>query len=97
MAKPLTIVATIQALQGFESDVEKALKACIEPTLAEDGCLQYDLHADNNKPGLFLFYENWATREQWLVHMESTHLATMKTATEGKMQAPLIYEMKIVD
>ncbi len=94
MSIPLTIVATIQALPGFEDDVAKALIDCIVPTLAEAGCLQYDLHTDNNKPGLYLFFENWSTREEWLVHMESDHLAAMKKATEGKMEAPVIYEME---
>ena len=97
MSIPLTIVAILQALPGFENDVAKALKDCIAPTQAEAGCLQYDLHTDNNKPGLFLFFENWATREEWLVHMESDHLAAMKIATEGKMEAPVIYEMEKVE
>ncbi len=96
MSKPLTIVAILQALPGFENDVANTLKDCISPTLAEAGCLQYDLHTDNNKPGLFLFFENWSTRDHWLVHMESDHLAAMKKATEGKMQAPVIHEMEKV-
>jgi len=97
MSKPLTIVATIQAVPGCENDVAVALKACIAPTQAEAGCEQYDLHIDNTKPGLFLFFENWTTREQWLDHMESAHLAAMKKATEGKVESTLIYEMEKVD
>ncbi len=97
MPKPLTIVATIQSLPGFEAEVATALKACIAPTLAETGCLQYDLHSDRNIPGLFLFFENWATREEWLVHMESDHLSAMKKATDGKMEATTIFEMDKID
>lgn len=97
MSKPLTIVATIQSLPGFENDVADALKACIVPTLAEAGCQQYDLHTDNYKPGLFLFFENWTTRQEWLEHMESDHLAIMKKATEGKVESTVIYEMAKVD
>lgn len=97
MSKPLTIVAVIQAEAGFENEVADALKACIVPTLAEAGCEQYDLHTDNNKPGLFLFFENWTTRDEWLVHMDSAHLATMKKATEGKVESTVIYEMEKSD
>ena len=93
MPAPLTIVAILQALPDHEDAVAEALIACIEPTLAEDGCLQYDLHRDNTTPGLFLFYENWASREQWQVHMESDHLKTMKEVTKGKMKPPVIHEM----
>lgn len=97
MPQPLTIVATIQAKPGCETEVAQALTNCIAPTLAEAGCLQYDLHTDHNKPGLFLFFENWATRQEWLVHMESDHLAAMKVATEGKIETTVINEMAKVE
>jgi len=96
MPTPLTIVATIQALPGHENDVEKALQEVVPPTLAEAGCIQYDLHRDLQKPGLFLFYENWATREEWDAHMESDHLAALKKATEGKLEETIIFQMKRV-
>jgi quinol monooxygenase YgiN len=91
--KPLTIVAKIQSLPGFEVEVEKALIEAIKPTLVEKGCLQYDLHRDLGKPGLFLYYENWASREEWDTHMGSEHLGVMKAATEGKIEDVVIYEM----
>lgn len=94
MVTPLTIVAEIQALPGHETEVEKALLDAIAPTLVEKGCLQYDLHRDLEKPGLFLYYENWATREDWELHMESSHLAAMKEATEGKIGDVVIYQME---
>ncbi len=97
MPTPLTIVATIQALPGKEDIVEKALLAVIAPTLAEPGCLQYDLHRDLQKPGLFLYYENWATREEWDAHMLSDHLAAMKVATDGLLEGIIIYQMKLID
>jgi len=97
MSKPLTIVAKIQALPGFEAEVEKALIAAIEPTLVENGCLQYDLHRDLKEPGLFLYYENWTTRAEWDAHMESSHLAAMKESTAGKTGDVVIYEMEKIE
>ncbi len=94
MSLPLTIVAEIQALPGFESEVEKALLAPVGPTLQEKGCLQYDLHRDLQKPGLFLYYENWASKADWEAHMESGHLAVMKEATAGKIEEVVIYQME---
>lgn len=96
MPTPLTIVATIEALPGHETAVEKALKEVVAPTLAESGCLQYDLHQDLEKPGRFLFYENWATREEWDAHMESAHLAVMKKAVDGKLADLVIFQMERV-
>lgn len=93
MSTPLTIVAKIQAEPGCEEEVQAALQAAVTPTLAEDGCLQYDLHRDHHQPGLFLYFENWATRAQWEAHMASEHLAAMKRATEGKIVETVIWEM----
>ncbi len=94
MSKPLTIVAKIQAASGHEKEVEQALQAAVAPTLAEAGCIQYDLHRDLNTPGLFLFYENWETRPQWEAHMKSDHLAAMHRVTEGKIVETVVWEME---
>ncbi len=94
MPTPLTIVAQIQALPGFEKDVEKVLLEVIPPTLAESGCLQYDLHRDLEIPGRFLFFENWKTREDWLQHMETAHLDELKRATAGKAAETIIFQME---
>ena len=97
MTTPLTIVANIQALPGHESAVEAALLALVEPTVAETGCHQYDLHRDLQTPGLFLFYENWATREDWDAHNQSDHIAALGKVTEGKIANPVILQMVRID
>lgn len=94
MSIPLTIVAVIRALPGYEHDVRQALTDLVAPTLAEPGCLQYDLHQDLELPGLFLFYENWASKEAWLTHMTSDHLSDMKAATQGKTADTVIHQME---
>ena len=91
MPNPLTIVATIQALPGHEKTVEEALLKVIPPTLNESGCLQYDLHRDHQDNGLFLFYENWATKEEWEAHMNTAHLAALKAATQGITKETVIF------
>ena len=70
----LTIVAQIQAAPGKEDLVRQELEKLVNPTRAEEGCLQYDLHQDNEKPGFFLFFENWESRELWQKHMHAPHL-----------------------
>ena len=74
MPKPLTIVAIFQANDGHEDELAAALQNLVAPTLAESGCLNYDLHRDLEVPGRFLFYENWETRDHWAAHMQTPHL-----------------------
>ncbi len=55
MAK-LTIVANIKAKADKIDLVKAELLKLIDITRAEEGCLQYDLHQDNENPAHFLFY-----------------------------------------
>ena len=89
----LTILAQITAVPGKEDLVKTALQKLIPPTLAEQGCIQYDLHVDNEKPGFFVFYENWENRELWQQHMKSAHIAAHRAATEGAIENVILNEM----
>ncbi|MEM7023061.1 MAG: putative quinol monooxygenase [Pseudomonadota bacterium] len=90
---PLTIVANIHAAPGKEDLVHAELEKLVDPTRKEHGCLQYDLHRDNEKSGHFLFYENWESRDLWQQHMSAAHLAAYLKATEGAVEAFTINEM----
>ena len=92
MAK-LTIVAHIQAKQGSVDLVRTELEKLISITRAEDGCLQYDLHQDNEAPESFLFFENWESRELWQAHMSAPHLAAYVAATDGAIESFRVHEM----
>lgn len=89
----LTIVADITTKPDTIEFVKAELLKLIEPTRAEAGCIDYDLHQDNDNPALFLFYENWESRELWQAHMGSEHLAEFKAATEGAIANFAVNEM----
>jgi len=94
--KNLTIVAKIEAKKESIDLVKSELLKLIEPTRQEDGCVQYDLHQDNERPEVFLFFENWANRELWQKHMNNEHLAAYMAATEGAVENFEVYEMTLV-
>ena len=89
----LTIVASIRAKAGKEDLVRSELEKLVKPTLQEPGCIQYDLHQNNNDPAHFLFFENWDDRDLWQTHMASDHLARYKEATDGAIEDFTLYEM----
>ena len=70
----LTVIAHMQALPGKEDDLRAALEDLVDPTLAEDGCVTYDLHQGVEDPSWFFFYENWASAEKLQAHLENDHL-----------------------
>ncbi len=92
MAK-LTIVANIKANAGKVELVKTELLKLIELTRAEEGCINYDLHQDNENPAHFMFYENWESRELWQKHMGNKHLVEYMTATEGAVAEFTLNEM----
>ncbi|MCC4833815.1 antibiotic biosynthesis monooxygenase [Shewanella sp. 10N.7] len=89
----LTIVANIIAKADKIELVKAELLKLIEITRAEAGCINYDLHQDNENPAHFMFYENWETRELWQTHMGNTHLAEYMSATEGAVEQFILNEM----
>lgn len=93
----LTIVANILANPDQIDLVKAELEKLIPITRAEEGCIQYDLHQDNENPAHFMFYENWASRELWQVHMNASHLATYMKATEGAVAEFIVNEMSHIE
>lgn len=97
MSKPLTIVARMTAKPGKEEALATELAKLIAPTLVEAGCLQYDMHRDLENPGNFLFFENWATKDQWLGHMESPQLLAYKAVADDLVDVFELFQMEKVD
>lgn len=94
--KNLTIVANIKANSDQIDLVKAELLKLIEFTRTEEGCINYDLHQDNENPAHFMFYENWQTRELWQTHMANQHLADYMAATEGAVAEFTLNEMSVI-
>jgi len=89
----LVIVAHIHAKPGHEEAVRAELEKIIPPTRAEEGCVQYDLHQDNENPAHFMFYEIWQTRPHWDAHQKTPHLDAMRQATADMRDAITVHQM----
>jgi len=89
----LTIVANIKANTDKIELVKAELLKLIDITRAEKGCINYDLHQDNENLAHFLFYENWESRELWQTHMSNKHLADYMAATDGAAEEFTLNEM----
>lgn len=90
---PLTILALIHVTPGREADLIASLTTLAEASRLEEGCIQYDMHLDNEDPSFIMFYETWASRALWLEHMKSEHLKVHNAATTGCIAKLAIHEM----
>lgn len=96
MAK-LTIVGNIHANPDQIDLVKAELQKLVPVTRSEAGCIQYDLHQDNDQPAHFMFYENWESRELWQAHMNAPHLTAYMKATDGAVAEFTLNEMTYID
>jgi len=87
----LTIVARIEAHPDRVELVKSELLKLIEPTRKERGCLKYDLHQDNERPELFVFYEGWEsnTNQYKKVIYSACFLTTNSRRMDDGMVVPL--------
>ena len=89
----LTIIANIKTKSDRIDFVKTQLLKLIDITRKEEGCIQYDLHQDNENPANFMFFENWESHELWQKHMNKQHLKDYITATEGSVENFTVNEM----
>lgn len=89
----LTILAQITAARGKEELLRSELEKLISITRAEQGCLQYVLHSDNENPRFFVFYEEWESRALWQAHMNAPHLEAYIEATKSAVDAFAVNEL----
>jgi quinol monooxygenase YgiN len=73
----VTVVAYLKPRPGKENDLRDVLLALVEPTRQEPGCIDYDLHRSNDDPCVFLYYENWRSKEDLDRHLTMPHLAPL--------------------
>ena len=74
MSQPFTAIATLIAKPGQQDALEQHLRALVEPTRAEAGCGQYDLHQDLANPLAFYMIERWSSDEALQAHDTSAHI-----------------------
>jgi len=89
----LTIVANVHANSDQIDLVKAELEKLVPITRAEEGCIQYDLHRDNDNPLHFMFFELWESRELWQTHMNAPHLAAYVEAVDGAIADFTLNEM----
>lgn len=96
MGQVLIIVARVKAKKEGVDLLKAELLKLIEPTRKEQGCLQYDLHQDNQQAEIFLLYERWESRDLWLQHRVNEHLVRFRKAIEGAVEEFVVNEMTVL-
>lgn len=84
----LDAVAVITAQPGSEEVVGDALRALVEPSRAEAGCISYDLFESAVTPGIFVTIERWRGPADLDAHMQTAHIGAALAAAGDHMASP---------
>ena len=89
----LTVVAKVIAKDGQVEQVGAELTKLIEPTLKEDGCINYDLHQSIEDEKIFIFHENWTSEAHLDAHLASDHIAKCQAALENIIESAEVHRL----
>ena len=90
----IVVVATLSLKEPADENVLNALKALHQATHENDeGCLQYDLHADTEKKNTYVFVETWQSEALLAAHMAKPHFKAFQEALEGKVAGMSIQKL----
>lgn len=81
----LQVVATIPAKPEHADAIREALKTLVAATLAEEGCLAYELFESGSAPGTFVTVERWTDAAALEAHMGMPHVAEAFAAADGAL------------
>ena len=87
--KKVTVLAKFKAKSGKEEALRLAITACVAPTRAEAGCINYDLHQASDDKGLFMLYENWVSKKVLEEHLEMPYLVELKAKAGDLCAEPI--------
>jgi quinol monooxygenase YgiN len=90
MTKPgCTIIGTVVAKPEKREELMRILAAQVAPTRAERGCINYDFHCDEADPNVFVFYENFVSKEALEDHLKMLHLEPLMDRIDELLAEPV--------
>jgi quinol monooxygenase YgiN len=94
----VTLIAKVKAKEGSQDTLKNELSALVEPTRKESGCITYNLHQSSDDSSVFMFYENWTSKQALDQHLRTPHLKAFLAKADTLLDGPLdLTNWKMVD
>ncbi len=95
--KKFNLVAIFKAKKEYAQQIKEEMKKLVEPTLAEEGCIEYILHFDNLDERTCLVYETWHERNDLEIHRQTPHMQAFYAFAKDKIEEKIVYELTKAD
>lgn len=77
MSEQLTLIARLTAKADQSDALGDALLSLVEPTLREEGAIEYRVHRDLDDPAIWYMYETWRGRSDLDGHFAQPYTAAV--------------------
>jgi quinol monooxygenase YgiN len=84
----ILVLAHAKASPGKESALEAALLEVAGPTLAQPGCLRFELYRSAQDAAVITAIERWASSDDHQRHIQGDHVKRLMTRFDGILAAP---------
>ncbi|MEU2036359.1 putative quinol monooxygenase [Nocardia amamiensis] len=84
----LTLNVRFTAKPGREAELKDVLQGMIEPTLAEEGCVGYELYLHPTDPRRMVLLEEWIDADALATHFRTPHLEACAAALAEILAEP---------
>jgi quinol monooxygenase YgiN len=91
----LVIIGSSKGKPGRADEVRPILKSLLLPTLAEEGCLRYEMNESEDGQS-WVFTELWESRALWERHMKSEQVARFRAIAGDMTEYWHIFEGRII-
>jgi quinol monooxygenase YgiN len=85
----LAVVAVFHLRAGQEDFFMEAAESVVAPTLAEEGCIEYELHRHRENASVFMFWEKWSSQADLDRHLESAHIKSFLGRVQGALESDI--------
>jgi quinol monooxygenase YgiN len=92
----VSVVARLTIREDAIETVKDELLKLIQPTRAEEGCLEYRLHQDNADPRVFIFYENWQDMACLERHINTPHYKSYVAAVADAVTEKVVHKLTCI-
>lgn len=94
----LTVVATMRARAGKESQLKELLTSLIEPTRSDPGLITYELYQDTDDSAQFCFLEVWESGRAHDQHVNQPHTKAFTTREAELVDGGiLVHRLRLLD